>query len=90
MPTYLIVEVPEVAVGVAFHQFIIADWRLLAFFSKMLKPIECKYNNFDWELFAVYLAIKHFYHFLDARQFSVRTDHKPLTFILHPFRLSLS
>ena len=30
----------------------------------------------------MYLAIKHFCHFIEGRQFSVFTDHKPLTFSL--------
>ena len=30
----------------------------------------------------VYLAIKHFPHFIEGRHFSVFTDHKPLTFSL--------
>ncbi|UYV65202.1 hypothetical protein LAZ67_3003566, partial [Cordylochernes scorpioides] len=39
-------------------------------------------NNFQSiaELLAVYLAIKHFRHFLEGRQFPVYTDHKPLTY----------
>ena len=36
----------------------------------------------DRELLAIYLAIKHYQHFLEGQQFSVTTDHKPLTFAL--------
>ena len=45
-------------------------------------PAEIKYSTFDRELLAVYLAIKHFRHFIEGRQFKVFTDHKPLTFSL--------
>ena len=55
-------------------------WKPLAFFSKKLKPAETRYSAFDRELLAVYLAIKHFRHFLEGRNFHVFTDHKPLTF----------
>ena len=41
------------------------------------------YSTFDRELLAVYLAIKHFRHFLEGREFHVFTDHKPLTFALN-------
>ena len=52
------------------------------FFSKKMKAAETKYSTFDRELLAVYLAIRHFRHFLEGRQFHVLTDHKPLTFAL--------
>ena len=41
-----------------------------------------RYSTFDRELLAVYLAIKHFHHFVEGREFYVLTDHKPLTFAL--------
>ena len=34
------------------------------------------------ELLAVYLALKHFKHFIEGRTFHVSTDHKPLTYAL--------
>ena len=36
------------------------------------------YSAFDKELLAVYLAVKHFRHYLEGRVFTVYTDHKPL------------
>ena len=51
-------------------------------FLEKLKPAETRYSTFDWELLAVYLAIKHFHHFVEGRTFHVLTDHKPLTFAL--------
>ena len=50
-----------------------------AFYSHTLTPAERKYSAFDRELLAVYLAVKHFKHFLEGRQFIIYTDHKPLT-----------
>ena len=37
-------------------------------------------STFDRELLAIYLAIKHFRHFVEGREFYIATDHKPLTF----------
>ena len=34
------------------------------------------------ELLAIYLAVKHFRHFLEGRQFHICTDHKPLTYAI--------
>ena len=53
-----------------------------SFFSERLKPAETRYNTFDHELLAMYLAIKHFCHFVEGRTFCIFTDDKPLTFAL--------
>lgn len=68
------------SVGAALQQEGDNDWESLAFFSKKLSQAKVKYSAFDRELFAVYLAIKRFWHMLEARTFTVYTDHKPLTF----------
>ena len=57
-------------------------WSPLAYFSRKFKLAETRYSTFDRELLAIYLAIKHYQHFLEGQQFSVITDHKPLTFAL--------
>ncbi|GFS86008.1 gag-pol polyprotein [Trichonephila clavipes] len=38
------------------------------------------YNAYDRELLAIYSAIRHFRYMLEARDFTVFTDHKPLTY----------
>jgi cleavage and polyadenylation specificity factor subunit 1 len=50
-----------------------------AFFSKKLNPAEQKYSAYDRQLLAVYEAVKHFRHILEARRFVI-TDHKPITY----------
>jgi hypothetical protein len=52
----------------------------LAFFSKKLNPAQQKYSAYDCELLASYEAVKHFRHMLEARQFIIFTDHKPITY----------
>ena len=52
----------------------------VAFYSKKFSPAETRYSTFGRELLAVYLAVKHFQHLLEGRQFTIYTDHKPLTF----------
>ena len=54
----------------------------LAYFSRQLKPAEQRYSTFGRELLAMYLAVKHFQHSLEGRQFVIYTDHRPLTFAL--------
>ena len=42
-----------------------------------------KYSAFDRELLAVKEAIRHFRHFLEGENFTVFTDHRPLTTAIH-------
>ena len=46
-------------------------------------PAECQYSTYDRELLAVYLAIKHFRHYVEGRVFTVYTDDKPLTYSMN-------
>ena len=78
-PTCLITDTLDNAVGAVLQQQIHSVWSPLAYFSRKLSPTRTRYCTFDHELLAVYLAIRHFRHFLEGRQFFVVTDHKPLT-----------
>jgi hypothetical protein len=40
---------------------------------------ESRYSAFDRELLAVHSAVLHFRHLLEGRQFTIFSDHKPLT-----------
>ena len=80
--TNIMSDASDNAVGAVLQQFINDQWCPVVFFSKKLKLAETKYNTFDRELLAVYLAIKRFRHFVEGHQFSITTDHKPLTFTL--------
>jgi cleavage and polyadenylation specificity factor subunit 1 len=54
-------------------------WQPLDFFSRKLDNIQVKYLAFDRELLACFQAIRHFRFMLEGRQFTLYTDHKPLT-----------
>nr|VZI12561.1 unnamed protein product [Spirometra erinaceieuropaei] len=70
------------AVGAVLHQQVNNQLQPSAFFSQKLQPAQTRYSTFSRELLAVYLAIRHFRHLLEGRDFSVHTDHKPLTYAL--------
>ena len=65
--------------GAALEPLVNCSWKLLAFFSRQLRPPEWKYNAFDLELLTLYLAVQPFRYFLERRVFTAFTDHK-LTF----------
>lgn len=81
-PLSLAVDASNTAVGAVLQQMINKQWNPIAFFSKRLSPTETRYSTFGRELLAIYLAIRHFRHFVEGREFTVFTDHKPLTYAL--------
>jgi hypothetical protein len=60
-------------VGAVLQQKYGEHWRPLSFFSRKLKPAEKNYSTFDREMLAAF-----FRFFLEGREFTVFTDHKPL------------
>ncbi|UYV79706.1 K02A2.6-like [Cordylochernes scorpioides] len=79
-PLCLMVDASDFAVGAALHQQVGNNFQPIAFFSRKLDAAQRKYSANDRELLTLYLAIKHFRHLLEGRQFPVYTDHKPLTY----------
>lgn len=51
------------------------------FFSRKLSAPEKNYSVYDRELLSVFAAINYFQHLLESRQFVIKTDHKPLTYV---------
>jgi cleavage and polyadenylation specificity factor subunit 1 len=78
----LMVDASDSAVGATLQQLYDDSMQPLAFFSKKLSPTESRYSTFGRELLAIYLSIRNFRHVLEGRQFTIFTDHKPLTFAL--------
>ena len=78
-PLAIISDASDVAIGAVLQQRVDGQWQPIAYFSKKLTPPQTRYSTFDQQLLAVYLAIRHFRHMVDGREFSVYTDHKPLT-----------
>ncbi|GFW83535.1 transposon Tf2-9 polyprotein [Trichonephila clavipes] len=79
-PLALHVDASDYAMGGALHQVVDSELQPLAFFSRKLTSSEKSYSAYDRELLAIYSAIRHFRYMLEARDFTVFTDHKPLTY----------
>ena len=76
--TSLTVHVSDYAAGAELSQKSPeGSLRPIAFFST---PAERKYSAFDRELLAIFVAVKHFRHYLEGRAFTIFTDHKPLIY----------
>ena len=78
-PLAIMSDASDIAVGAVLQQRIGDQWHPISYFSKKLTSTETRYSTFDRELLAIYLAIRHFRHMVEGREFTVFTDHKPLT-----------
>ena len=80
----------NIAAGAVLQQLVDNSWQPISYFSRKFSPAETRYSTFDRELLAVYLAVKHFKHFVEGRKFFILTDHKPLIYSLfcNPHRYS--
>ena len=83
-PTSIISNALDVAIVAVLQQSIGDAWCPIAYFLKKLKPRETWYSTFDWELLDVYLAVKHFCHFVKGCTFYIPNDCKPLMYALAP------
>jgi hypothetical protein len=66
--------------GAILQQRVQDVWQPLAFFSRNVSPAQQKYSAYDRERLAIYEAVRHFRHMLEARLFTILTDHKQLKF----------
>ncbi|XP_066968104.1 uncharacterized protein [Macrobrachium rosenbergii] len=72
-------DASNVACGAVQEQVMSGTPQPIAFFSRRLsRPTESHYGTFDWELFAVYQAVRHFKFLLEGTPFTIWTDHQPL------------
>ena len=74
-PTCIITDASDTAVGAVLQQKIEQHWQPITYFSKKLQPAEQKYSTFSSEFLSIYLAIKHFRHFVEGLTFHILTDH---------------
>jgi hypothetical protein len=81
-PLALVTDASTTAMGAVLQQQVQDVWQPLAFYSRKLSPAHQKYSAYDRELLAIYEAVRHFRHMLEAPDFQIWTDHKPLTFAL--------
>ena len=78
-PLAIMSDASDIPIGAVLQQRIDGHWHPISYFSKKLTPAEARYSVFDRELLAIYRSIRHFRHMVEGQEFSVFTDHKPLT-----------
>ena len=76
--TEIVVDASAEFVGCVLQQVKEGTHRPLAFWSKALTTAQRQWSTFDRELYACYASIRHFSYYLDAKDFVLKTDHKPI------------
>jgi hypothetical protein len=80
-PPAIVTDASTPAMGAVIQQHVNDAWQPFAF-SKKLNPDQQKYSSYDRELLAIYEAVEHFRHMLEAHHFTIFTDHKPITYAI--------
>lgn len=75
---YLTCDASKTGLGAVLSQFKNGVEHPVAFASRSLKESEKKYAPFHLEYLAMVWSIKHFKPYLTGKQFTLRTDHRPL------------
>ena len=75
----LVRDASTTAMGAVLQQRV-QDVRQSLAFSRKLSLAQLKYSAYDRQLLAIYEAVRYFRHMLEARHFTILTDHKPFTF----------
>lgn len=86
----LVTDASDTAMGATLQQQKDGEWEPLAFFSKRLSSSQQKYSPYDRELLAIYEAIKYFRHMVEAREFTIYTDHRPICFAFRSRKENIS
>lgn len=74
----LVTDASQYAVGAALNQMIDNKPVPIGFFSRKLSQTQTRYSTFDRELLAAFLAVLHFKPYIEGRNVTLFTDHKPL------------
>ena len=76
--TELVTDASGTTIGCVLQQRKEGTLTPLAFWSKGLTKAQLHWSTFERELFACYASLKHFRYYLEAKDFILCTDHRPI------------
>lgn len=81
-PFILDCDASNVGIGAVLSQLQNGEEKVICYYSKCLSRSERQYCTTRKELLAVVLAVKNFHHYLFGQNFTVRTDHGSLQWLM--------
>ncbi|QQP56676.1 Uncharacterized protein FKW44_001419, partial [Caligus rogercresseyi] len=84
LPLYLTTDASPIGLGAILSNVVDGIDRPIAFASRKLTPAERNYSQIDREATGIIFGLNRFERYLLGRHFAIKSDHKPLEFILNP------
>lgn len=81
-PFILTTDASNVSIGAVLSQGTVGKDKPVAYASRTLSETETRYSTIERELLAIVWATKYFRPYLYGRQFTIYTDHRPLTWLM--------
>jgi hypothetical protein len=80
-PIFLHTDASDYGIGAYLFQIVQGEEKPVAFLSKSLSDVEQRWSTFEKEGYAIYYSLVKFQHLLRDSFFTLRTDHRNLTYI---------